>query len=194
MIRRRRRAASATRRRRCPPIASARPADIATPVRDSEPPVGSAPKKPPARLAAPCATKSPRRVGPAAVGVGYGRGDARRLSEADQRDGQPAARAARAWRRSSVIRRAAARWGSTRCRRPSRPRCAAARRPDRHHDERDQRRERLERLDEVKDGPHRHGRQRDQTRRGLPRADVGEGFDELANGVVALRSDTRWRR
>ena len=34
------------------------PADIATPVRDSDPPVGSAPKKPPARLAAPCATKS----------------------------------------------------------------------------------------------------------------------------------------
>ena len=35
------------------------PAEVATPVRDSEPPAGSAPKKPPARLAAPWAMKSP---------------------------------------------------------------------------------------------------------------------------------------
>ena len=34
------------------------PAETATPVRDNDPPVGSAPKNPPARLAAPWATKS----------------------------------------------------------------------------------------------------------------------------------------
>ena len=35
------------------------PADVATPVRDSEPPAGRAPKKPPARLPTPWAVKSP---------------------------------------------------------------------------------------------------------------------------------------
>src|SRR5690349_5949552 len=34
------------------------PALVPTPVRDNEPPVGSEPKKPPARLASPCAEKS----------------------------------------------------------------------------------------------------------------------------------------
>ncbi len=46
------------------------PAETATPVRDSDPPVGSAPKNPPARLAAPWATKSPLVFGRLPSGFG----------------------------------------------------------------------------------------------------------------------------
>ena len=160
------RAPSSTRPAKMPAQRVCAPADTATPVRDSDPPVGSAPKKPPARFAAPCATKSRDVLGRLPSGFGT-------AAEMPAACARPTSATASPPPSSPGI---ASKFGNTKGGKRIRNRRDVADGLDvdvqdddghGHDDERDQGRERLERLDEMEHHPHGDRRQRDQARRQL---------------------------
>ncbi len=142
------------------------PAETATPVRDSDPPVGSAPKKPPAKLAAPWATKSLFVFG--RVPSGFGTAAEMPAAWASPTSATASRLSvAAAWRRNWESLTVAAHSGWMRC-----ADGLDVNRTDDdsygHHHQRDERREGLQRLDEVKHRPYRDGGHGDQTRAELP--------------------------
>ena len=162
------------------------PAEVATPVRDSEPPAGSAPKKPPARLPTPWAVKSPDMLLRLPSGFGTAAEIPAACASATRATATPPTSSSGI---DGEVRNGQRRKGIRDRRDVADGLDVDARDGDDrgHDDQGEQDRERLQRLDEVEHRPHRDGASRDRDGVGCHEADVRECVDELANRVVALR-------